>query len=98
MNHLDTNDDINRLARKRSGAKLGWYTHAVVYLVVNLFLLAMSEYGMGHRHWAIYPALGWGLGLTLHGVAVFVLGSGSELRERMNEKERQRIRKRRGQP
>ena len=98
MNTREAIDDIERLARKRAGAKLGWYIHATVYVVVNLFLFAMSEYGMGHRHWSIYPLLGWGLGLVLHGVAVFVLGSGSTLRERMIENERARIRRDRGQP
>ena len=91
-----SNDDLDRLARGRAGAKLGWYTHAVVYLVVNLFLFAMSEYALGQRRWSIYPMLGWGLGLVLHGVAVFMLGAGSGLRERMIEKERERLRRERG--
>ena len=90
-----SNDDIDRLARRRAGAKLGWYAHAAVYLVVNLFLFTLSEYGMGQRRWSIYPMLGWGLGLVLHGVAVFLLGSGSGLRECMIEKERERLRRER---
>ncbi len=97
MNTPLSNDDIDRLARRRAGAKLGWYTHAAVYLVVNLFLFALSEYGLGQRRWSIYPMLGWGLGLVLHGVAVFLLGSGAGLRERMVEKERERLRRERGQ-
>jgi hypothetical protein len=80
MNTPLSNDDIDRLARRRAGAKLGWYIHAVVYLVVNLFLFALSEHAWGERRWSVYPMLGWGLGLVLHGVAVFVLGSGSGLR------------------
>ncbi len=91
-----SNDEIDRLARRRAGSKLGWYTHATVYLVVNLFLFAMSEYGVGQSRWSLYPMLGWGLGLVLHGVAVFVLGSGSGLRERLIEKERERLRRERG--
>ena len=97
MNTPMSNDDIDRLARRRASAKLGWYTHAAVYLVVNLFLFALSEYGMGQRRWSIYPMMGWGLGLALHGVAVFLLGSGTGLRERMIEKERERLRRERGQ-
>jgi hypothetical protein len=84
-------DDIDRLARKRAGAKLGWYTHAVVFTLVNLMLFGMSHYGFGHRPWSVFPLLGWGLGLGLHGFAVFVLGSGSNLRERMVQKERERL-------
>jgi len=97
MNTPLSNDDIDQLARRRAGAKLGWYAHAAVYLTVNLFLFALSEYSLGQRRWSIYPMFGWGLGLMLHGVAVFLLGSGSALRERLVEKERERLRRERGQ-
>ena len=86
-----TPEDIDRIARKRAGAKLGWYVHATVYLVVNAAMVLASLYGLRQRPWTIYPALGWGLGLTLHGIAVFLLGSGSGLRERMVHKERERL-------
>jgi hypothetical protein len=100
--HMDpssADDDIDRIARKRAGAKLGWYTHAALYLAVNLLLLATSEVGFGSRHWTPFPMFGWGLGLVLHGVSVFVLGTGSGLRERMVRKERERLqRERSGRP
>lgn len=86
-----TPDDIDRLARRRAGAKLGWYVHAVFYVLVNTLIFAMSRYGFGQRPWSVYPLLGWGLGLALHGVSVFALGRGSKLRERMVQKERERI-------
>ncbi len=84
-------EEIDRLARRRAGAKLGWYTHAAVYVIVNSALFAASSMGLGHRQWSIAPALGWGLGLLLHGIAVFVLGAGSGLREGMVQKERERL-------
>ena len=86
-----TPDDLDKLARKRAGAKLGWYTHAAVFTLVNLLLFSLSNYGFGHRPWSVFPLLGWGLGLTLHGIAVFVLGAGSNLRERMVQKERAQL-------
>lgn len=86
-----TPEAIEQLARKRAGAKLGWYMHAVLYVVVNLIVFSMSRYGFGNRPWSVYPLLGWGLGLALHGVSVFVLGTGSGLRERMVQKERDRL-------
>lgn len=86
-------DDLERLARKRAGAKLGWYMHATVYVLVNAGLWAFSSAGFGHRHWSLGPVLGWGLGLVLHGVAVFVLGQGSSLREGMVARERERLRR-----
>lgn len=92
-----TDEEIDRLARRRAGAKLGWYIHAAVYLAVNLFLFALSEHGWGARRWTWFPALGWGLGLVLHGISVFVLGAGTSLRERLVERERDRLlRERRG--
>lgn len=84
-------DDIERLARKRAGAKLGWYLHAVVFALVNLVIFLISRYGFGSRPWSVFPFLGWGLGLALHGISVFVLGTGSGLRERMVQKERERL-------
>lgn len=91
-----TPEEIDRLASRRAGAKLGWYAHATVYVLVNLFLFAISQYAFGTRRWSVAPLLGWGLGLVLHGVAVFVLGSGNGLRERMVQKEREKLRRERG--
>ena len=88
-------EEIDHLARKRAGAKLGWYAHATVYVLVNLFLFAMSTYAFGTRRWSLAPLLGWGLGLALHGVAVFLIGSGSGLRERMVQKERDKLQRER---
>lgn len=95
MNTSMTLDEIEQLATRRAKAKLGWYIHAGVYLVVNGFLFLLSTYGPGRQHWAIYPALGWGLGLALHGISVFALGNGSDLRERMIQKEREHLQRRR---
>lgn len=89
-------EQIDRLARKRAGAKLGWYAHATVYVLVNLFLFAMSTYAFGTRRWSLAPLLGWGLGLVLHGISVFMLASGSSLRERLVQKEREKLRRERG--
>ncbi|APW43586.1 2TM domain-containing protein [Rhodoferax saidenbachensis] len=84
-------EEIERLARKRAGAKLGWYIHATVYVLVNLLIFSMSHYAFGTRPWSLGPLLGWGMGLVLHGVSVFVLGTGSGIRERMVQRERERL-------
>ena len=83
--------DIDRLARKRAGAKLGWYIHACVDLLVNLLLITLSLHQ--GRHWAVFPAVGWGLGLALHGLFVFVRTGGWF--ERMVRAERERLNARR---
>jgi hypothetical protein len=84
--------DIERLARKRAGAKLGWYIHAFVYICVNLLLVALSA--MSDRQWAAYPALGWGLGLAIHGLVTFLVTGGAGLHERLVEHERTRLSRR----
>ena len=89
MNPKLSDEEIDQLARKRAGAKMGWYTHAAVYVLVNLFLFAQSQFGS--RAWNPWPLLGWGFGLAMHGLAVFVLGGGSALRERLVLRERERL-------
>ena len=84
-------EEIDQLAKRRAGAKLGWYVHALAFTVVNLVIFGVSRYGFGSRPWSVFPLLGWGLGLALHGVSVFALGSGSGLRERMVAKEREKL-------
>lgn len=91
-------DEIDRLARKRAGSKLGWYVHAAVYVLVNLSIFAMSRYAFGSRPWSVFPLLGWGLGLALHGVSVFMLGRGSGLREYLERKEREKLEREHGAP
>ncbi|MFC5498954.1 2TM domain-containing protein [Caenimonas terrae] len=85
----DADARIERLARKRAGAKLGWYIHATVYVAVNLLLVLLAA--SGGRHWAIYPALGWGLGLAIHGLTVFLATGGGGLHERLVQQERNRL-------
>lgn len=92
MNPADLSPEaLDRLARKRASAKLGWYVHATIYLVVNVGLFLASSHGLGHRPWSLFPALGWGLGLLLHGISVWMLGNGSSLREGMVQRERERL-------
>lgn len=86
-------DEIDKLARKRAGAKLGWYIHATAYVIVNSFLFAISNYAFGTRNWAFGPLLGWGLGLALHGISVWFLGAGAGFRERMVQRERESIKR-----
>lgn len=81
--------DLEKLARRRAAAKMGWYIHASVFVLVNLLLLLKSA-ASGH-HWALFPAFGWGLGLLVHGFVVFFGSSGFGLRQSLLERERQRL-------
>ena len=81
--------ELERLARRRAGAKMSWYIHATVYVIINLLLFALSE--LSGRHWAIFPAFGWGLGLAIHGIAVYFSTGGGGLHARMVQRERKRL-------
>ena len=83
------NPALEQLARKRARAKLGWYIHASVYVAVNLLLAALSA--MSGGHWAVFPAVGWGIGLAMHGVVVFLVTGGAGLHERLVQRERSRL-------
>lgn len=82
--------DLERLARRRAKAKLGFYIHALIYAVVitGLSLLAISQ----GKVWSLWPAAGWGVGLLMHALRVFGALPGHALRERMVERERAQLR------
>ncbi len=89
MSHTYSPQDIERIAHKRASALIGWYIHAAVYISVNLGLAAISV--LSGKHWAIFPALGWGLGLAIHGAAVLLRGPLLGLREQLVQRERNRL-------
>ena len=91
MHDLANPDPVERLARRRAGARLGLYVHATVYLVVNSGLLVLDSLGAGAR-WAWYPMLGWGLGLVLHAAFVTLALPGGRLFEVLLARERRALR------
>ena len=68
---MDQNDAYRR-ARQRAAAKLGFYIHLLVYIVVNGILISVNfNTGRGFL-WFHWPMIGWGIGLFFHGLAVFI--------------------------
>lgn len=45
--------------------------HLISYLAVNGFLVAINLITSAGYFWAIFPILGWGLGLFFHGAAAY---------------------------
>ena len=81
--------NLEKLARRRAGAKMGWYIHAFVYVLVNLGLVTLAaSHG---RNWAVYPLMGWGLGLLIHGAFVWLLAPSGGLYDRLLERERRAL-------
>jgi class 3 adenylate cyclase len=53
--------------------------HLTVYLLVNVFLIGIWAASGGGYFWPIWPILGWGIGLAVHG-APLISGAGSRRR------------------
>jgi len=85
-------DDILRRAKRRVALKTGFAIHALVYVLVNAGLLAVNLSNGGQR-WFLFPLLGWGLGLAIHGIVTFIALRGQGLRDRMLADEVERVRK-----
>ena len=75
MDHL--NQEKRERAKKRVGELKGFYIHATVYTVINIFILVNifvrvhydqeSFWQFGHFFTPIF----WGIGLFFHGIKVF---------------------------
>ena len=85
-------DEILRRAKRRVALKTGFTIHALVYVLVNAGLLAVNLWNGGQR-WFLFPLLGWGLGLAIHGIVTLIALRGEGLRDRMLADEVERVRK-----
>lgn len=52
-----------------------FYMHLAVYVLVMIFLTLLN-YVTSSRWWVIWPMMGWGLGLAIHGATVLLEGGG----------------------
>jgi len=70
-------DERYRLAYKRVKRIKGFYIHALVYVLVNAYLIISSYAHIQHSdkdffNWGTFStALFWGIGLLAHGMSVF---------------------------
>lgn len=92
-----SDEDITRMAR----ARVSFRVHLVVYLLVNAFLVGIwyftsdwagvSMNGSDDSFWPIWPILGWGLGVAIHGFTAY--GAGSDWQSREEEKIRAKLKR-----
>ena len=67
---LSPEEDALRRARRRAAAEAGFYGHVMSYLGVIAFLALINLFTTRYP-WFLWPALGWGIGLFSHWMAVF---------------------------
>lgn len=76
-NYVD--EDRYLRAKKRVEKIKGFYIHALVYVLVNLFILIVKFYDDAHDGddfwvWStLNTVFFWGIGLTIHAISVFGL-------------------------
>lgn len=83
-------DIVYRRARARVEARLGFYRHATIYVLVNLLLACMNLIRDPHHLWFQWSLFGWGIGLFFHGLSVFSYRWQSERKEDMIRREMER--------
>ena len=91
----DPEAERRRIARKRARAKLAFYRHLALYLVVSVFLLGLNLVFSPDALWFYWPAGGWGIALVAHGAQVYLFGNGSSLLRKLEERELHKMEERR---
>jgi hypothetical protein len=86
-------EELVRIARRRAGMKFGFFVHLAVFIAVNALLFVINQRTMPGFAWFPFPLGGWAIGLSIHGLAVYLSGSG--LRERLVEDELRKLELRR---
>lgn len=59
-------------AKKKVEDIKGFYIHLFIYIVVNIGLFVINIISTPDSYWFYWPLLGWGIGIAMHGVSVFV--------------------------
>ena len=85
---VDTEQQRYDRARARAKELRDFYTHAIIYVLVNIGLFVINVL-TGGGWWFYWPLLGWGIGLGIHALSVFAFGGGPFGREWEERKTRE---------
>ena len=80
------NQETNQKAKVKSGTKTEFYFHLVIYLVANCVMVILNLTVTKGFPWAIFPLVGWGIGLFFHGKSTFSSTGGSAGWQKDSEK------------
>ena len=82
-----TQTDLYAKARRRAVAKYGFFVHAAVYAAVIVLLAVINFMTSPNVIWFIWPLIGWGFAVALHGMRVFLLADRNEMVDTLTERE-----------
>jgi len=85
-----SDEELRKIARETAKNKVEFYTHLIMYISVNLLLIAIWYVTLGPNGfpWFIFPLFGWGIGIAAHYIEAF---KGKAYTERLAEKEYERL-------
>lgn len=74
---METSDEYKRYqeARKHVQEIKGFYAHLASFILVMIVITFVNLKFTPEHLWFFYPLLGWGIGLTFHGLGVFGTGN-----------------------
>jgi hypothetical protein len=83
---LSSEEQLRSLAKHRAREKIGFYAHLSVYVIVNIVLFSIWYLTLGPNGfpWFAFPLIGWGIGVTAHGIGTFY---GNSLEKKISTKE-----------
>ena len=69
-------EDIEKYkrAKERVAEIKLFYVHFVIYLVFNVFMVLYNLFSNPGYYWFVWPLFGWGAGLAVHALSVFLRG------------------------
>ena len=85
---MATDEELMKEAQKRAEAKVGFYSHFAIYIVVNLFLVGVWWFAGDGFPWFVFVLFAWGIGLVGHGIGTF---GETGITDRMVEQEYQKL-------
>jgi hypothetical protein len=87
-------EELYKEARKRVEEKKGFFIHLSTYIIVNIMLVIIWAFPAGGGYpWFLFPLGGWGIGLILHFLQVFVFSGRTDWERRAIEREVEKLRK-----
>ncbi len=82
-------------ARKRVKKIKSFYSNLTSWIIFSFFFIALNLFTNSGFFWAIFPIMGWGIGVAFQAVDVFGLpGYGSDWEEKKVREELERIQER----
>jgi hypothetical protein len=73
------NQTAYQSAEKRAEAKLRFYIQLAVYIAVNTLLIVINVRTSPQYLWFIWPLMGWGIGVLVSALRVFVFSGKSSV-------------------